>query len=367
MYEPGRGNAYQINRNFGAEQTRSNFVGNNIKFPRNLRVSTPSSEDKENSPGSYGGSITFRAFETEPPNPGSITQDFNDLLSRAAQESMVALESAKERVGAFFTGGSAGEDASPRSREAAIAGRRYSSDPSSHYEPRAKFTNKSVTLYMPPALQIGDKIDIDNTVPFGMFGEALNRSLGAGGGITSALTDATGRSLGSLVNALGGQALSQEAVSLGISKAAGALGAGGEGAVRTALGITPNPNIRAVFRSVGIRTFSFTFKMTPRDKTEADDIGKIIKFFRTNAYPETFSLAGIPAGFKFPNKFQIHFQYNGKDIATKTHLSFLTDIQTTYNPQTMSFYEEGNFQETDLVLTFIEERTIDRQHVEAGY
>jgi hypothetical protein len=338
--------------------------GSNLKFPSDL-----GEHGSDDTPGGYSGKITFRSFATEPPDPGNIGSDFlqgaknltDNLLTEAAEATGEAFRS--------FFGFKSPPNYSPPGTGTVRANvsQSYPTDTESYYSGRAKFTGRSVSLYMPPAIQIGDRIDIDNTVSFGTFGEALDRSLGSGGGLSSALMNATSASTESIVAALGGQGLSPELVRLGLSKAAGVLSNNASGVVRTALGVTPNPNIRAVFRSVGLRSFNLSFKLTPRSYKEAMTIGRIIKFFRTNAYPETFLVAGLPAGYYFPNKFKIHFQYGEKEVATKTHLSYLTDIQTTYNPQSMSFYEGGHFQEIDLSLTFIEERTVDRQQVEEGF
>lgn len=366
-------------KKYTEQQTNSRLKSDelvSLKFPTNL------GEHGDDGPGSYGGKILFRNFVTEPPNPGQVGSDIRDIFGNLKDNT---LEFFGEKIDNFtndlynnFTNilnpeGTASVDKSPPNANMnGTAKKDYPTDDLPNISNRARATGSRVVMYMPPALQIGDKLDIDNAVPFGIFGEVVDRSLGAGGGIAEAVIEGGRRGLGSLVDALGGDGLTANATSLALSRVATALGSSKEGAIRTALGVTPNPNIRAVFRSVGMRSFSFTFKMTPRNAGEAREISQIIKFFRLNAYPESFKIGGIPAGYFFPNKFEISFLYSTKNnpehtVATKAKLCFLTDIQSTYNPQQMAFYEDGSFQETDLVLTFLEERTLDRQDIRDGF
>ena len=67
---------------------------------------------------------------------------------------------------------------------------------------------------------------------------------------------------------------------------------GGDGtalAVKQASGVTLNPNTRSLFKSVALREFAFQFKFIAKSKKEADEVRKIIKFFRTELYPEALT------------------------------------------------------------------------------
>ena len=48
-----------------------------------------------------------------------------------------------------------------------------------------------------------------------------------------------------------------------------------------------NPNMELLFNGVTLRAFKFQFKLTPRDRKEADEIRNIIRFFKYNMSPQT--------------------------------------------------------------------------------
>ncbi len=49
-------------------------------------------------------------------------------------------------------------------------------------------------------------------------------------------------------------------------------------------------------------------------------------------------------------------------VGLSLHLGF----DTNYNPNSMSFHTDGEFQETDLSLSFVEERALRRQDIVKG-
>ena len=60
-----------------------------------------------------------------------------------------------------------------------------------------------------------------------------------------------------------------------------------------------------------------------------EEVKQIIKFFRTELYPENIKLdvsAGnkISIGYRFPNKFKIEVLYKGEHIAIKNKTMLLT-------------------------------------------
>jgi len=49
-----------------------------------------------------------------------------------------------------------------------------------------------------------------------------------------------------------------------------------------ATGQVLNPNLELLFNGPALRSFNFTFKLSPRSGTEADEVKKIINFFKKN-------------------------------------------------------------------------------------
>ena len=236
-------------------------------------------------------------------------------------------------------------------------------------------TEGRVQLYMPQGIQLTDGLEYDKNVAFGIFGSLVERGIATGDNIMSSIFKGIGEAFTTLKDATFGGA-SEEVVSLALARLSELPGidqAVPGAAIRTALQKTPNPNIRAVFKQVNLRELQLLFKMKPTSQEEAEEIKRIIHFFRRNAYPESMRIKGISAGYNFPRKFSIRMLYDDpntgrrRDVGFKMKKLHLTGVLTTFNPNNMAFYTDGNFEETDLQLTFIEEATLDRQDVEHGF
>lgn len=230
------------------------------------------------------------------------------------------------------------------------------------------FDKGSVTLFMPTNLQFTDGIEYSN-VDLGALGAAGAAAIKSGKTGMQIISDAVGGAVPSYESTIDAlkTGLTSDAAQLAALRTVGKLGDNVRGAIETATGITLNPNRRSTLRGVAIRTFRFTFKLIPSDRSEAAEIKKIINFFRTNMYPEDIPAGGIAVGYRFPSKFDISMMYDGKPVAQKILPCFLQTFDTNYNPNSMSFHEDGNFSEIDISMTFIEERTLRNTDVEQGY
>lgn len=229
--------------------------------------------------------------------------------------------------------------------------------------------DKSVKLYTPVALQFRDNVAYDNA-DLGFAGGVAEAAAKSGSNILSSLAGAVGSTLSAGLSGANGGELGKLALTqVSLAKA------GGEGAqlaVKQAAGVTMNPNTRALFKSVALREFSFTFKFIATSAREADEIEEIIKFFRTELYPDDIliDVGGVAAsiGYRFPNKFNIGVLYDGKAVATKIQPCFLRDISITYNPTNQAMHSGGKFTEIDMTLAFTETSTLNRTKVEKeGY
>ena len=230
---------------------------------------------------------------------------------------------------------------------------------------REIFTGEGCSIYLPQSIQINDGVAIEN-VDLGVFGANIAAGIQSGSSILESAVDAGKEVFSSMADFFKGN-LSQDAARAAAARLAGVAGDTRAAAVRSALQTTPAPNTRAIFKSVNIREFSFTFNMLPKSVREAREIEKIILFFRKELYPETIEVGSIPVAYKFPNKFAISIQYDNKEIATKILNSHLRTFQTNYNPNAMSFYKGGHFQEVQISLNFVEARTLDKKDIEGGF
>lgn len=226
----------------------------------------------------------------------------------------------------------------------------------------------SVQLYLPNQLQFGDAAEFTQ-VDLGIVGGAVAlglRNNESGGAVAKRLLQSSLPTFDSLYDAaING--LQSEAAQVAALRIAGNLGSGVSGAVETETGVTLNPNRRSTFKGIGLRRFNFNFQLIPTSAEEAREIKKIVAFLREQLYPETAgnigNLPGVSAAFKFPSKFEIKLLYGNKRVGTGILPCFLERINVTYNPNAMAFHSDGNPQETQISLSFIEERALTKQDV----
>jgi len=224
-------------------------------------------------------------------------------------------------------------------------------------------TGRRVSLYLPVGLQYRDNVAYDN-MDLGGMGAAAEAGLKGGEGAIKGLMEGGLKTLGA---GLMGSA-NKDVAKLATVKIMSNFPDEVSGAFRSATGVTSNPNTRVLFKSVELREFSFAFKFISTSAKEAEEIKEIIKLFRTELYPENINIpigdSEISIGYKFPNKFRIDVEYDGKEIATKIKPCFLRDVGVTYNNTAMSMHSDGNFQEIEMTLAFQETRTLNRKDVD---
>jgi len=225
----------------------------------------------------------------------------------------------------------------------------------------------SATLYLPQAVQITDGAAYSN-VDLGILGAGSQKAMQEGANlIPSVVTGIQGTARAVTDAIMNRSAGTQELARLAVNRAASFIpGDKAKGAVSSATRVAINPNTRALFKSVPLREFTFTFKLIPTSKKETKEIKDIIKFFRSNLYPEVIELNGINAGYKFPNVFQIELKYDNKKerLATRILPSYIRSFSATYNASGMGFLEGGDFTEVDITMSFIESGTLHKDLVQ---
>lgn len=229
-----------------------------------------------------------------------------------------------------------------------------------------KLSNKSVSLFLPQGVQISDGVQYENN-DLGTLGALAERGAGAAATGQGAI-QGVGNGVGSIIDAFKGASSNSGIGRLAANKVAGAFGQEVGAGVKSATRVTLNPNTRALFKAVNLRSFSFTFKMIPMNVEENIRVQEIIKFFRSELYPEEILLGQeqdntIPIGYKFPNRFQIKMFYNNVEIATKLLPCYLESFQSVYNATSMGMHKDGGFQEVDITMNFRESRTLSRKDI----
>ena len=148
------------------------------------------------------------------------------------------------------------------------------------------------------------------------------------------------------------------------SKAVGALG--GNVSVNQLLarqsGEIFNPNMELLFNGPTLRSFRFSFKMTPRSSAEAEQIKLIIRSFKRNMAPKTAAAAnksGSRGNFflKSPNIFELRYRSGNQDhpFVHKFKQCFLTDVSVNYTGEGVyATYEDATPVSMILDLSFKE-------------
>lgn len=119
-------------------------------------------------------------------------------------------------------------------------------------------------------------------------------------------------------------------------------------------GAIVNPNMELLFQGPSLRPFTFTFRMSARNKPEGDDIRKIIFFFK-----KAMAARQTKNGFflKAPNTFRITYKCDGKDHVgiNKIKECALLNCAVNYVPDAQySSRSDGNLTAYEMQLQFQE-------------
>lgn len=225
-----------------------------------------------------------------------------------------------------------------------------------------------IQIYMPQSLQVNDDIAY-NQADLGPGGLSAIAAINSGASLVGAVSKGLSEGLESIFNLARGQISETAAQVVGARLSQAIPKAGLRAAASTALQRGINPGTRMIFDRPNVRQFTFTFRFISTSSAEATQVEKIIKTFREEMYPETVDIIeGVPAGYKFPNLFQVEFSFlGGQAKFPKMQLSYLRSCQVTYNPNSMSYHPDGQPTEVDMTLVFQEYRALSKQDIQKGY
>ncbi len=225
-----------------------------------------------------------------------------------------------------------------------------------------------IRIYMPQSLVVNDDISY-NQENLGTRGLVASAAMNNGSGIIGAIGNAVAEGLESVFNLATGQ-ITRDTANVAAARISQKIpSAGLRAAASTALQTGVNPGTRMIFDRPNIRQFTFQFRFIATSAAEASQVESIIKSFRTEMYPEAINIAeGIPAGYRFPNLFEISFKFlNSNAKFPKIQLAYLRSCQVNYNGSQMSFHADGQPTEIDMTLVFQEYRALAKQDIERGY
>lgn len=120
-----------------------------------------------------------------------------------------------------------------------------------------------------------------------------------------------------------------------------------------------NPNMELLFNGVTLRTFRFSFKITPRDKYESLEVRKIIMTLKRNmaAKGVTGNNPGGNSFLKTPNVFKLEYKKgkNSHPFLNRFKECFLKDMSVNYTGENVyAVYSDGTPISMSMDLTFQE-------------
>ena len=126
-------------------------------------------------------------------------------------------------------------------------------------------------------------------------------------------------------------------------------------------GIVPNSNLELLFQGPTLRSFGFTWRMSPRSKKEATNVKRIIRMFKQGSAPRKLnSQSGAGAASLFlgtPNVFKLSYKTGNKEISglNKFKICALVNMNVIYAPDGQwAAYAEGQPVSLTITLNFQE-------------
>ena len=193
-------------------------------------------------------------------------------------------------------------------------------------------------------------------------GKAIGSADSLGAAITGGLDAAKG-SLSGLDNTAGllegGKTLLTNQLT---ASALGALGGNVSAAdlLARSTGQMFNPNMELLFNGPTLRSFRFSFKFTPRNAKEAEQVRLIIRTFKSNMAPkvdQSTQISGNSLFIKTPNVFELRYRRGIQDhpFLHRFKQCFLTDVSVNYTGEGVyATYDDSTPISMQLDLSFKE-------------
>ena len=147
------------------------------------------------------------------------------------------------------------------------------------------------------------------------------------------------------------------ASAVGTALAASAAGVDGQALLARTTGMVMNPNMELLFKGPSLRPFSFKFKLSPRGQREADNIIKIIRFFKQGSAPIR---SESNLFLKSPHIFRITYIHRGESGELHKKLNAfktcaLQGFGVNYTPTgNYATYQDGTMVAYDINMSFTE-------------
>jgi hypothetical protein len=228
----------------------------------------------------------------------------------------------------------------------------------------------SIAIYLPPNVKDATSVGYNNA-EMGVIGAAAAGSAG----VVDALRKGDLSGLASTLGTAAKDLLATAGLGLGsefLGTLAGVDPEGLKGFAKKAFGQASNPYMEVLFEGVEMRTFTYNFTFSPRNKEETEDVKKIISMFRFHMMPELNG--GSSAFMTLPSTFDIHYMYqvtpdesNENNYYTKIATCVLKGCDVDYTPNGVKSFASGAPTQITMSLSFQETEMLTKQHVNRGY
>ena len=300
-----------------------------------------------------GGSYYDTATSTTITYPSTYKEGGSDERAKY-------FEGLQRRGGKGFTGNS---DAVLLAKEQ----RKRGSGMSSYLKTTTRITD-SVAIYLPPNVQDTTSAAYTGAAT-GVIGAAAAGAFGVLENMGKKDYEAAAQGLVDSAKAIVGEAAIKAATEI----AEGLTGAEGtRGLINKAFGQADNPYMEVLFDAMQLRTFTYNFTFSPKNKDETMDVQKIIQLFRFHMSPE---LKGAANRFlTLPSEFDIHYMYQAQDgqasendFYNKIATCVCTGCDVNYTPDGVKSFEGGAPSKITMTLTFQETELLTKERIAEGY
>lgn len=126
-----------------------------------------------------------------------------------------------------------------------------------------------------------------------------------------------------------------------------------------------NPRSNMAFKGIGIRSFSFNFRLVAESQAEANEIREIDKTFRYNLYPDVADEWGYILN--FPYAWRLKLLWKGSSnikLPSFWETCWLSSYQSTYNASTNLYHYDGAPIDVDFSLSFTESKALTKKDMQ---
>jgi hypothetical protein len=323
-------------------------------------VVDPGSPEVKAVPAEYFGSGANRVLVREAIPAKAAVPPSSSFVEGASDKRANYFNSAKGRGG---IGSTLTQDVKLLTKE-----RKKSQQGMSSYHKTTKRITDSVAIYLPPNVVDSTTVTYQSAAT-GIVGAAAAGAFGTLEALGKKDYEAAASGLVDAAQAIVGEAALKASTEL-VDAISGSDGT--RGLINKAFGQADNPYLEVLFQTANLRTFSYNFTFSPKNKEETEDVQKIIQLFRFHMSPE---LKGKANRFlTLPSEFDIHYMYQAQDgqasendYYNKIATCVCTACEVNYTPDGVKSFEGGAPTKITMNVSFQETEMITKKKVNEGF